>query len=120
MDSSSKQLIQFYCGRGKMDNFIKEGKSWFDFSAVSSQSKIVNANRFSLHLLAYNLFNWFRRLVLPAKMRKQKIDTIRLKLLKIVAKAVHLAKYITFKMYSSCFYKEQFIETLENIKMLQP
>ena len=120
MDSSPEQLIQLYCARGKMENFIKEGKSGFDFSAVSSQSKIVNANRFSLHTLAYNLFNWFRRLVLPAKMRKQRIDTIRLKLLKIAAKAVRSARYITFKLCSSCPYKEQFIETLENIKMLQP
>ena len=53
------QVIQFYCGRGKMENFIKEGKSGFDFAAVSSHSKIVNANRMRLHMLAYNLFNWF-------------------------------------------------------------
>ena len=120
MDSAPDRLIQFYCGRGKMENFIKEGKSGFDFSAVSSQSKIVNANRFSLHTLAYNLFNWFRRLVLPAKMRKQRIDTIRLKLMKIAARAVHSARYITFKLCSSCPYKEQFFEILENIKRLQP
>ena len=46
-----------YCGRGKMENFIKEGKSGFDFAAVSSHSKVVNANRMRLHMLAYNLFN---------------------------------------------------------------
>ena len=73
------QIIQFYCGRGKMENFIKESKSGFDFAAVSSHSKVVNANRMRLHMLAYNLFNWFRRLVLPASMRKQQVDTIRLK-----------------------------------------
>ncbi len=54
------QVIQFYCGRGKMENFIKEGKSGFDFAAVSSSSKLVNANRLLIHVLAYNLFNWFR------------------------------------------------------------
>jgi len=58
---------------GKMENFIKEGKGGFDFAAVSSHSKVVNANRMRLHMLAYNLFNWFRRLVLPANMRKQQI-----------------------------------------------
>ena len=35
-----------------------------------------------------NLFNWFRRLALAASMRKQRIDTIRLKLLKIRAKGL--------------------------------
>ena len=57
MDMEPYQVIQFYCGRGKMENFIKEGKSGFDFAAVSSHSKVVNANRMRLHMLAYNLFN---------------------------------------------------------------
>ncbi|MGN1175286.1 MAG: transposase, partial [Roseburia sp.] len=84
MDMEPYQVIQFYCGRGKMENFIKEGKGGFDFAAVSSHSKVVNANRMRLHMLAYNLFNWFRRLVLPANMRKQQVDTIRLKLISII------------------------------------
>lgn len=94
--------VLFYCGRGKIENFIKEGKIGFDFSSVSSYSMVVNANRLQVHALAYNLFNWFRRLVLSANMRKQRIDTIRLKLLKIAAKAVHSARYIIFKLCSSC------------------
>ncbi len=64
------QVIQFYCGRGRMENFIKEGKSGFGFASVSSPSKLVNANRLLVHALAYNLFNWFRRLALAASMRK--------------------------------------------------
>ena len=91
-----------------MENFIKESKSGFDFSAVSSHNRIVNANRVQVHALAYNIFNWFRRLVLSAKMRKQRIDTVRLKLLKIATKVVHSARYITFKLCSSCPYKEEF------------
>ena len=101
-----------------MENFIKESKSGFDFSAVSSHNRIVNANRVQVHALAYNIFNWFRRLVLSAKMRKQRIDTVRLKLLKIAAKVVHSARYITFKLCSSCPHKNEFYETLSNIGKL--
>ena len=114
------QVIQFYCGRGKMENFIKEGKSGFDFASVSSSSKLVNANRLLLHALAYNLFNWFRRLALAVSMRKQRIDTIRLKLLKIAARVAKSARYKYFKLCSSCPYKREFYETLENIRNLQP
>ena len=71
-------------------------------------------------ILAYNIFNWFKRLALSAKMRRQQIDTIRLKLLKIAAKVVRSARYITFKLCSSCPYKDEFYETLENIRGLQP
>lgn len=120
MEMAPYQIVQFYCGRGKMENFIKEGKSGFDFSSVSSASKVVNANRLRVHVLAYNLFNWFRRLALSAKMRKLRIDTIRLKLLKIATKAIHSARYLVFKLCSSCPYKKEFYETLQNIGRLHP
>ena len=118
MDSSPEYLIKFYCKRGLMENFIKESKSCFDFASVSSHTRMVNANRLQVHALAYNIFNWFRRLVLSANMRKQRIDTVRLKLLKIAAKVVHSARYITFKLCSSCPYKNEFYETLSNIGKL--
>ena len=118
MDSSPEYLIKFYCKRGRMENFIKESKSGFDFASVSSHTRMVNANRLQVHALAYNIFNWFRRLVLSANMRKQRIDTVRLKLLKIAAKVVHSARYITFKLCSSCPYKNEFYETLSNIGKL--
>jgi len=120
MYSMPSQVIKFYCKRGTMENFIKESKNGFDFTAVSSSSKIVNANRLQVHALAYNIFNWFKRLVLPVNMRKQLVDTIRLKLLKIAAKVVHSARYITFKLCSSCPYKNEFYETLNNIRGLRP
>lgn len=120
MESEPYQIIKYYCGRGKMENFIKEGKSGFDFSSVSSNSMVVNANRLQVHALAYNLFNWFRRLALATNMRKQRIDTIRMKLMKVAAKAVRSARYMVFKLCSSCPYKKEFYETLNNIWMLHP
>lgn len=119
MDSSSEDLIRFYCKRGTMKNFIKESKNSFDFGAVGSSSKIVNANRVQVHALAYNLFHWLKCLTLPAEVRKQQADTIRLKLLKIAAKVIHSARYTIFRLCSSCPYKDEFYETLENIRNLQ-
>lgn len=120
MDGTPEDLIKFYCKRGTMENYIKESKNGFDFAAVSSHSKIVNANRVQIHALAYNIFNWFKRLVLPNKMKKHTIDTIRIKLLKIAVKVVRSARYLTFKLCSSCPYKDEFYKTLENIQHLQP
>ena len=120
METEPYQVLRFYCGRGKMENFIKEGKSGFDFASVSSSSKLVNANRLQVHALAYNLFNWFRRLALAVSRRKQRIDTLRLKLLKIAVRVVKSARYQYFKLCSSCPYKKEFYETLEHIRKLQP
>lgn len=80
METAPEHLIRFYCKRGSMENFIKESKNGFDFEAVSSSSKIASANRLQIHALAYCIFNWFKRLAFSASMRKQQIDTIRLKL----------------------------------------
>ncbi len=118
MDLSPQDLIKFYCNRGRMENFIKESKNGFDFGTMSSHSKTVNSNRLQVSMLAYNLFNWFKRLVLPEKMRKCQIDTIRLKLLKIASRIVRSARYITYKLCSSFPYKAEFYETLENIRNL--
>ena len=120
IDASPEDIIRFYCKRGLMENFIKECKNEFDFASVSSHTMQVNANRLQIHALAYNIFNWFRRLVLPVKMRKMRADTIRLKLLKIATKAVRSARYMIFKLCSSCPYKDEFYETLRNIKNLSP
>ena len=103
-----------------MENFIKEGKKGFDFSAVSSRSETVNANRFQVHMLAYNIFNWFRRLALPIALRKAMVDTIRLKLMKIAARVIRSAGYKIFKLCSSCPYKKEFYKTLANIRGLRP
>ena len=118
MESSPEYLIKFYFKRDLMENFIKESKTGFDFASVSSYTRIVNTNRIQIHALAYNIFNWFKRLALSANMRKQRIDTIRLKLLKIAAKVIRSARYITFKMCSSCLYKGELYETLSNISKL--
>ena len=118
MELYPEYLFKFYCKRCLMENFIKESKTGFDFASISSHTRIVNANRLQIHALAYNIFNWFRRLVLSANMRKQRIDTVRLKLLKIAAKVIRSARYITFKLCSSCPYKDEFYETISNISKL--
>lgn len=64
------QILRFYCVRSKMENFIKEDKSGFNFATAGSHSKAVNVKQMRIKMLAYNLFNWLRRLVFPANMRK--------------------------------------------------
>jgi len=120
MDLSPEKTVWFYRDRGRMENFIKEGKNGFDFGAVSSQSEVVNANRFQIHVLAYNIFNLFRRLALPESMSNNLVDTIRMKLFKIAARMVHSGRYLYFKLCSSCPYKDVFYKTLENIRSLSP
>jgi len=120
MDLSPEQTFMLYNNRGHMENFIKECKTGFNFRKCSSQDFITNQNRLQISVLAYNLFNWFRRLALSPKMRHLQISTIRTKLIKIAAKLVKGARYLTFKLCSSCPYRKEFYETLANIYSLSP
>ncbi len=75
---------------------------------MSSHNMTVNENRLQISVMAYNIFNWFRYLVLPVKMKNLQVDTIRLKLLKIVVKMVRSVRYIVFKLCSSSPYIKDF------------
>jgi len=54
--------------------------------------------RLQLHVLAYNLGNFLRRLALPASVKHWTLTTLREKLIKIGAKMVRHARYVTFQL----------------------
>mgnify|MGYP000697584169 CR=1 FL=1 len=113
-----KRVIALYCNRGAMENFIKESKNGFFFGTVSSSSMIVNSNRLLIHMLAHCIFNWFRRLTLPAEMANMTVDTIRLHLLKIASRVVRSGRYLHFRLCSSCPARQAFMLTFARIQSL--
>ena len=120
MELSPMQVLMFYCNRGKMENYIKEFKNGFRFDRMSSNSFLTNQNKLQMYVITYNLFNWFRRLVLSKEFRKLQIDTIRIKMFKVAAKVVRGGGYIKFKLCSYFQYKKEFMQTLDNIYALNP
>jgi Transposase DDE domain. len=118
MQAGPKEVIRYYCNRGRMENFIKESKSGFDFAGVSSKQFLVNANRLQIHALVYNLLNWSRRLTFPESLQKFRINTLRLKIFKVAARFVRSGRYITFKLSSSCPYQKEYWQILDNISRL--
>lgn len=114
-----EDICNFYCNRGTMENFIKEGKLGLSFDKMSSTDFIANANKLQQMVLAYNLNNWFRRFCLDkTTMKSMTIETIRMKLIKIAAKIVKGGRYLKFKLCSSCPYKEDFWKILNQIEAI--
>lgn len=118
MESSPHQILDFYCNRGTMENFIKEGKNGFEFDRMSSSSFIANSNKLQISMLAYNFNNWFRRLCMSKDIKSFRMETIRNKVIKVAAKVVHHARKITFKLCSSYPYKDFFNSIIERLKQL--
>jgi Transposase DDE domain. len=119
MKTSNKNIIAFYAKRGKMENFIKECKNGFRMDKVSHKAFIVNANRMQISLLAYNLINGFRQLVLPESFCRLQIETLRNKLFKVAAKKVKKARQITFKICSHFAYQDIWEMIHKNIQFLK-
>jgi len=114
-----EDVVKFYCNRGTMENFIKEGKLGLAFDKMSSSDFVANANKLQETVLAYNLNNWFRNICLEkTSMKSMKIETIRIKLIKIAAKIIKGGRYLKFKLCSSCPYKQEFWTILNKIQSI--
>lgn len=118
MTVSPKNVVRFYFQRGHMENFIKEAKNGFACDKMSSTDFETNVMKLQLAMLAYNFNNWFRRLCLPERMKPNRMETLRSKLIKIAGKLVSSGRYWTWKLCSSCIYQNAFIQTFRNIHRL--
>jgi hypothetical protein len=118
MSLQPRNVIRFYFQRGHMENFIKEAKNGFVCHKMSSTSFETNAVKLQLAMLAYNFNNWFRRLCVAEQLKPTRMETLRTKLIKIAGKLIYSGRYWTWKLCSSCIYREPFIQTLNNIQRL--
>ncbi len=66
--------------------------------------------------LAYNLGNFLRRLALPNPVKHWSLTTLREKLIKIGAKVVRHAKYVTFQLAEVAVPRELFAAILDRIQ----
>ncbi len=95
---SSRRAARFYNQRGRAEQWIKEGKYALNWRRLSCHDCVDNQVRLQLFALAYNLGNFLRRLALPAGVKHWSLTTLRNKLIKIGAKIVRRARYVTFQM----------------------
>lgn len=116
----SKNVVAFYNKRGTAEQWIKEGKNAVKWTKLSCHDFRDNEVRLQLFALAYNLGNFMRRLALPRSVEKWSLTTMREKLIKIGAKVVHHARYITFQMAEVAVPYKLFEQILGKIACLGP
>ena len=75
-----------------------------------------NQARLQLFALAYNLGNFLPYLALPMFVKHWSLTTLREKLIKIGAKVVRHAKYVTFQMAEVAVLRELFAAILDRIQ----
>ncbi len=115
MTGWSRKVVHFYNQRGTAEQWIKEGKYAVKWTRLSCRNFKDNQTRLQLFALAYNLGNFLRRLALPRSVKHWSLTTLREKLIKIGAKVVQHAKYVTFQMAEVAVPRELFAAILERI-----
>ncbi len=98
LGGAAQHVVHFYNQRGTAEQWIKEGKYAVNWTRLSCHSFDANQVRLQLHVLAYNLGNFLRRIALPASVKHWTLTTLRDKLIKIGAKMVRHARYVTFQL----------------------
>ena len=115
---SSRRVVRFYNQRGRAEQWIKEGKYAINWTRLSCHDFADNQVRLQLFALAYNLGNFLRRLALPTGVKHWSLTTLREKLIKIGAKIVRRARYVTFQMAEVAIPRDLFRNILARIRSL--
>jgi hypothetical protein len=116
LGGGAAKVVGFYNQRGTAEQWIKEGKNAVRWTRLSCHGFEANQVRLQLHVLAYNLGNFVRRLALPASVRHWSLTTLREKLIKIGAKVVHHARYVTFQLAEVAIPRGLYGAILERIR----
>jgi hypothetical protein len=120
LNRQAKNVVRFYNKRGTAEQWIKEGKLAITWTRLSCHGFRDNEVRLQLFSLTYNVGNFLRILVLPRKVGQWTLTTIREKLIKIGAKVVRHAKYVTFQLAEVAIPRSLFAMILDKTAQLRP
>jgi hypothetical protein len=110
-----------YCGRGEMENRIKEQQLYLFADRTSAHSMRANQLRLWFSSLAYTLLQVIRQFGLQGtELARARCDTIRLKLLKIGASVSVTVRRVWVSMAQSCPYQELFARVYANLRRWLP
>ena len=93
LSSPSRAVVRFYNKRGTAEQWIKEGKQAVKMTRLSCHRLRANEVRLQLSVLAYNLGNLWRRLVLPKKIDHWSLTSLQQRLVKTGGRLVKHARY---------------------------
>jgi len=110
-----------YCGRGEMENRIKEQQLYLFADRTSAGTMRANQLRLWFSSVAYTLLQVIRQFGLEGtKLARARCDTIRLKLLKIGASVRVTVRRVWLSMAESCPYQALFARVYANLMRWLP
>jgi Transposase DDE domain group 1 len=110
-----------YCGRGQMENFIKNHKTFLQSDRTSCHTFLANAFRLILHSAAYVLLHAFAEKGLAGtQWSHSQFNIVQLRLLKVAVKVTEMATKIKFHFPSSCPLQSVYVKIMANLTGAAP
>jgi hypothetical protein len=116
--ASSRAIVRFYNNRGTAEQWIKEGKQAVKLTRLSCHRFRANQVRLWLSVLAYNLGNLWRRLVLPAGIDSWSLTSLQQRLVKTGGRLLKHARYYWLLLAESHLTRRLFGSMLRRIATL--
>jgi len=93
LDADSRAVVRFYNKRGTAEQWIKQGKQAVKMTRLSCHRFRSNEVRLWLSVIAYNLGNLWRRLVLPLRVGNWSLTSLQQRLVKTGGRLIKHARY---------------------------
>ncbi len=94
-------VVRFYNQRGTAEQWIKEGKEATHWTRLSCHRFRANEVRLLLGVIAYNLGNLLRRLVLPVAIQSWSLTSLQQRLFKTGGRLIRHARYFVLQLAES-------------------
>ncbi len=114
----SRAVVRFYSKRGTAEQWIKEGKQAVKMTRLSCHRFRSNEVRLWLTILAYNLGNLWRRLVLPQRIGNWSLTSLQQRLVKTGGRLVKHARYYWLLLAEGHLTRRLFASMLERLDRL--
>jgi hypothetical protein len=111
----SRAVVRFYNKRGTAERWIKEGKQAVKMTRLSCHKFRSNEVRLWLTIIAYNLGNLWRRLVLPQRIGNWSLTSLQQRLVKTGGRLVKHARYYWLLLAESHLSRRLFASMLGRI-----
>jgi hypothetical protein len=118
LTAANRAVVRFYNQRGTAEQWIKEGKTATHWTRLSCHRFRANEVRLVLGVIAYNLGNLLRRLVLPAAIQDWSLTSLQQRLLKTGGRLIRHARYFTLQLAESYLTGALFRQILSRIERL--
>jgi hypothetical protein len=118
LTGTNRAVARFYNQRGTAEQWIKEGKEATHWTRLSCHRFRANEVRLLLGVIAYNLGNLLRRLVLPVAIQSWSLTSLQQRLFKTGGRLIRHARYFVLQLAEGYLTQRLFRQIVGRIERL--